>query len=76
MKRVEEEILLRLHGTGAVSKTFLSILGQLKDTLKGFDDLKNKQKNVWSNVFWYVKLCVFWQFIQYISSKNKPLVYS
>ena len=44
MKRVEEEILLRLHGTGAVSKTFLSILGQLKDTLKGFDDLKNKQK--------------------------------
>ena len=26
-----------------------------KDTLKGFDDFKNKQKSAWSNVFWYVK---------------------
>ena len=26
---------------------------------------KNKQKNVWSNVFWYVKVCTFWKCIQY-----------
>ena len=26
-----------------------------KDTLKGLDDFKNKQKSVWSNVFWHVK---------------------
>ena len=26
------------------------------DTLMDFDDFKNKQKNVWSNVFWHVKI--------------------
>ena len=26
----------------------------LKDTLKVFDDFINKQKSIWSNVFWYV----------------------
>ena len=26
----------------------------LKDTLKVFEDFTNKQKSVWSNVFWYV----------------------
>ena len=36
-----------------------------KDTLKAFDDFKNKQKSVRSNVFWYVKVCVFWKCIQY-----------
>ena len=28
----------------------------IRDTLKAFDDFKNKQKSVWSNVFWYVKV--------------------
>ena len=40
-------------------------------------DFKNKQKSLWSNVFlwsncfgffcffWYVKLCIFWQFVHY-----------
>ena len=36
-----------------------------KDTLEGFNDLKNKQKSVWSNAFWYVKVCIFWKCIQY-----------
>ena len=36
----------------------------IKDTLKAFDDFKNKQKIVWSNVFWYVKLFVFWKCIR------------
>ena len=36
----------------------------LKDTLKAFDYFKNKQKRVWSNVFWYVKASVFWKCIQ------------
>ena len=36
-----------------------------KDTLKAFDYFKNKQKRVWSNVFWYVKVCIFWKCIQY-----------
>ena len=31
----------------------------LKDTMKAFDDFKNKQKSVWCNVFWYLKLCIF-----------------
>ena len=36
-----------------------------KDTLKAFDDFKNKQKSVWSNVYGYVKVCIFWKCIQY-----------
>ena len=36
-----------------------------KDTLKALDDFKNKQKSVWSNVFLYVKVCIFWKCIQY-----------
>ena len=31
----------------------------LKDALKVFNDFNNKQKKVWSNVFWYVKVCIF-----------------
>ena len=27
--------------------------------------LKTSNKNVWSNVFWYVKVCIFWKCIQY-----------
>ena len=37
-----------------------------KDTLKAFDNFKNKINSVWSNVFWYVKVCnKLWKFIQY-----------
>ena len=38
---------------------------RLKDTLKGFKDFKNKQKSVWSNVFSYVKVYIYWMCIQY-----------
>ena len=48
-----------------------------KDTLKAFNDLKNKHKTVWSNMFWYVKVCIFWkcdtlyiEIIQKFSTKN------
>ena len=27
--------------------------------------LKTNSKSVWSNVFWYVKVCIFWKHIQY-----------
>ena len=27
--------------------------------------LKTSNKSVWSNVFWYVKVYIFWKFIQY-----------
>ena len=37
----------------------------LKDILKVFDDFKNKQHSVWSNVFRYVKVCIFWKCITY-----------
>ena len=36
-----------------------------KDTPKAFDDCRNKQKSAWNNVFWYVKVCIFWKCIQY-----------
>ena len=35
-----------------------------KDTLKALDDFKSKQKNVWNNVFWYLKVYIFWKCIQ------------
>ena len=37
----------------------------IKDTLKAFDDFKNKQKSAWNNVFWYVNVCIFWNCIHY-----------
>ena len=37
---------------------------KIKGTLKALDHFKNKQKSVWSNVFRYVKLCIFWKCIQ------------
>ena len=36
-----------------------------KDTLKVFGNFKYKQKSVWSTVFWYVKVHIFWKCIQY-----------
>ena len=27
--------------------------------------LETSNKSVWSNVFWYVRVCIFWKFIQY-----------
>ena len=27
--------------------------------------LKTNNKSVWSNVFWYIKVCIFWKCIQY-----------
>ena len=32
-------------------------------SLKAFDDFENQQKSVWSSVFWYVKVCIFWKCI-------------
>ena len=43
----------------------------LHDTLKAFDDFKNKQKNVWSNVFWQIKVRIFWKCIQYTTQWDK-----
>ena len=45
--------------------------GSFKDTLKAFNDFKNKQKSVWSNDFWYGKVCIFWNCIQYTIYWNK-----
>ena len=35
------------------------------DTLKAFGDLKNRQKSLWSKVFWYEKVCIFWMCFHY-----------
>ena len=37
---------------------------KIKGTLKALDHFKNKQKSVWSNVFRYVEVCIFWKCIQ------------
>ena len=52
--------------------SLINILTDLfKDTLKTFNDFKNKQKSIWSNIFWYVKVCIFWKCIQYTIHWNK-----
>ena len=33
-------------------------------TLIAFNNFKNNQKSVWSNVFWYVKICISWKCIK------------
>ena len=43
----------------------------LKDTLKAFDDFQNNQKSVWSNAFWYIKVCIFWKCIQWAKYWDK-----
>ena len=47
----------------------------IKDTLKAFDDLKNKQKSVKSNVFWYVTVRTFWKCIQYAIHRDKTQMF-
>ena len=43
----------------------------IKDTLKVFEDFKTSSKIVWSNIFWYVKVFIFWKFIQYTIPSDK-----
>ena len=43
----------------------------IKDTHKAFDDFKNQQKSVLINIFWYVKVCIFWKCIQDIIRWDK-----
>ena len=41
-----------------------------KGALKNFAKFTGKiQKSVWSNVFWYVKVCICWKCIQYTIKK-------
>ena len=42
----------------------LNLHNFINDTLKAFDDFKNKQKSVQRKVFWYVKVHIFWKLIQ------------
>ena len=49
----------------------LLILQVIKDTLKAFDGFKNKQKTIWINVFWHVKVCVFQKCIQWAMYLDK-----
>ena len=42
-----------------------------KNRPKAFGDFKNKQKSVGANIFWYVKMYIFWKFIQYTMHWDK-----
>ena len=33
--------------------------------------LKTSNKSVWNNIFWYVKVCIFWKCIQYTINWDK-----
>ena len=43
----------------------------LKDTLKAFNVFKNKQKAVWGNVFWCLKVYIFWKCSHYTIHREK-----
>ena len=45
-----------------------------KDTLKALDSFQNKQINVWSNVLWYIKVCILEKCIQYTMHWDKTQV--
>ena len=46
-----------------------------KDTLNAFDDFKSKQqKCINSDVFWYVKVCIFWNRIKYTIHWDKTQI--
>ena len=47
----------------SVSNFFFKI--QVKDTLKDFDDFRNKLQKCRKQFFWYVEVCIFWKCIQY-----------
>ena len=54
--------------------SFGFVLWMVKDTLQAYEDFKNKQKSVWSNVFPYVKVCIFWKCIQYTIHWDKTQI--
>ena len=37
--------------------------------------LETSNKSVWSNVFWYVKVCIFWKCIQYTIHWDKTQMF-
>ena len=43
--------------TFSIFGEYSSLRHGVKDILKVFDDFENKQKSVWNNIFWYVKVC-------------------
>ena len=63
--RVSFNNSIKIHQLFLYKEIFGKMLNHVKDTLKVFDGFKNKQKGVWSNVFWYEKACIFWKWIQY-----------
>ena len=46
-----------------------------KDTLKAFDNFKNKQQKCMKYVFWYVKVSIFWKCIQYTIHWDKTQIF-
>ena len=38
--------------------------------------LKTSNKSVWNNVFWYVKVCIFWKCIQYTIHWDKTQIFN
>ena len=45
--------------------TWLILRSRLRIHWKLSTILKTSNKSIWSNVFWYVKVHIFWKFIQY-----------
>ena len=43
----------------------------IKHTLKAFNDFRNKEKSVWSNVVSYIKVFIFYKSIQYNIHSDK-----
>ena len=67
-----EQLFWRTPGDSCFCTVSIIKLGYLiENTLKAFIDFKNKQKSVWSNVFLYVKVFIFWKFIRYIIHWDK-----
>ena len=64
VNRCSVKKLLRKNSQKSQENTCGGTCHTFKNPLKDFDNFKSKQNSVWSNVFWYVKVCIFWKCIQ------------
>ena len=53
------------NGTSAYLSVLISFYLSLRMHWRLSATLKTSNKSVWSNVFWYVKVFIFWKYIQY-----------
>ena len=66
--------MIQLFQYRLVFLKYNKVVEVLRIQLKLSTILKTGNKSVWSNVFWYVRVCIFWKFIQYTIHWDKTQI--